>query len=117
VELVLPHVVADDDAFIEREVEQIGKTGRHGGGGQDRRLVGQRDVNRQYACCSDPFECIEVPSERHELLMGERTRFSMRVSPEYGDNPVDSGKRRGRASSIPERIPRQRCCLRYRAQL
>ena len=57
--LGLPHAVADDDPVVQRELEQIGEIGRHGGHGHDRRAAGQHDGALRLAGGAEPFERVE----------------------------------------------------------
>ena len=59
----------DDDAFVQRKVEETGETGRHSGYGQDSRLAGDRDCARQYTRRANPFERVEMTLEGQIVLI------------------------------------------------
>lgn len=85
--------MADEDAGVEREVEEGRKIRRYGCDGEDVGLsvddCGARDDARR----AQPFERIVLTLERLILLVRERACFAMRVARENRDYSFVERKR------------------------
>src|SRR5947208_14193100 len=69
--LDLPHPMADDDPFVQREMQEIGELGRHRGNSHDRRVFAQRDAGLRLARGAEPLECVEATFQRQIALVRE----------------------------------------------
>ena len=93
-ELALPHAMADNDTFVERQAEDSGEVRRHGGYWHECRLAGHRDGTRRYARGTNPLEYIVSTSGVKILLFGEGACFALRVLPKYRDESVERSQRK-----------------------